>query len=485
VNVTTLDPTAAPAMPPVDSPTWTETTRLMCAAAYLDGTFAQEVIEEIVDEPFRAVQVPAGVDIAPVVRHCLAAQRQKAIRDLVLMGIFVVAVLLFALTWSLKLLMLGFVLGWLTVLVDEWSSTFNVAIKKLGPSQFDPEAAPTVGDSAVTERLADLDSRQRGNAVVYSGFNPFSSAGFDLDGWSFVIDLRKGAERLGQRSEPQAFAPREMYDAITESMTRLGLDGFSVDDRVYVHGTDIRDDRALLPEVVGRPVTDLPPAAFEAYVEAPTHRIRHYRRFQIVDWRGELVVTLFLRISVNEGRLFAELSRFVLPPLRREYRRIDGIGDELSFRQVITLVRRSLTMTLPLGLRSFGTAIRPFLRMQALAKRERQVRRDYFYDYGSRPTALDRARSTDYTRYFQKLDKEMYVKLLDRTLLDAIVEFLDTHGIDTGELVERRDTIINHGIMVPGGSVTAHNLAVGQNAGIINRIRGVGASGAAKPSGGA
>jgi hypothetical protein len=484
VSVTTLDPIAEPAMPPVDSPTWTETTRLMCAAAYLDSTFAQEVIEEIVEEPFRAVQVPAGVDIAPVVRHCLAAQRQKTIRDLVLMGIFVVAVLLSLMTQSVLLLALGFVLGWLTVLADQWSSTFNVATKKLGAAQFDPDAAPGVGDAAVNERLADLARRQRGNAVVYSGFNPFSSAGFDLDGWSFVIDLRKGAERLGERAEPTGFTPREMYDAISASMERLGLEGFSIDDRVYVHGTDIRDDRTLLPEVVGRPATDLPVADLEAYIQAPTHRVRHYRRFQVVDWRGELVVTLFLRLSIHEGRLFAELSRFVLPPLRREYRRIDGINDELTLRQVAALLRRSVTMTLPLGLRSFGTAIRPFLRMQAQAKRERQVRRDYFYDYGSRPTVLDRARSSDYTRYFQKLDKEMHLKLLDRTLLDATVEFLDAHGVDTGELVERRDTIINHGIMVPGGSVTAHNLAVGQNAGIISRIRG-GSAGAPTSKGGA
>jgi hypothetical protein len=80
------------------------------------------------------------------------------------------------------------------------------------------------------------------------------------------------------------------------------------------------------------------------------------------------------------------------------------------------------------------------------------------------------------------LDKEMYVKLLDRTLLDAIVEFLAAHGIDTGELVERRETIINNGIMVPGGSVTAHDIAVGQNAGIFNRLRDGGTAAPAKPS---
>lgn len=474
--MTTLDEIAEPAMPTVGVPEWTETTRLMCAAAYLDSTFAQEVIEEIVDEPFRAVQVPAGVDLIPVVKHCLAAQRQKAVRDMVLLAIFVISVVLTVTSFSSVPLIVGFLLGWLTIAADLWMSTFSVATKQLGAAQFKPEDAPAISDATTSARVEDLAQRQRGNLVVYSGFNPFSSAGLDLEGWSFVIDLRKGADRFGQRAEPVAFDPAEMYDTITASLARLNIDGFSVQDRVFVNGTDIRDDRSLLPDVLRRPAIEVSPEQMAEYIRTPTHKVRHYRCFQIVDWRGELVVTLFLRFAINNQRLFAELSPFVLLPMRMEYRRIDGVDQELSLRQVARIAGQSLASTFTLGIRSFGTAIRPLMRMQRQVKRERQVRRDYFYDYGSRRTALDRARSTNYARYFQKLDKEMHTKLLDRALLDAIVEFLDAHGIDTGELVQRRDTIINHGIMVPGGSVNAHNIAVGQNASIISRLRGGGAS---------
>lgn len=177
--------------------------------------------------------------------------------------------------------------------------------------------------------------------------------------------------------------------------------------------------------------------------------------------------------------MFAELSRFVLPPLRPEFRRIDALAHESSLRQAFTLAQRSFWLTFPLGVRSLLTPVRPLLRVQRRAKSERQVRRDYFFDYGSRRSALDRARSTEYTRYFQKLDKEMYVKLFDRTLLDAIVEFLDEHDVETSELAERRETIINNGIMVPGGSVQAHNVAVGEGATIVDRLRGSVAKGKA------
>jgi hypothetical protein len=470
--VATLDEIAPPAEPPVNDPGWTESTRLMCAAAYLHNTFAQDVIEEIVEEPYRAVQVPAGVDVVPVVKHCLAAQRQKALRDMVLMGIFVVAILLLVVTGNPVFIVLGALLGWLTVLTDLWTSTFGIVGKNLTASTFDPDAAPAIADATTAARVDDIARRQAGNLVVYAGFNPFSSAGVDLDGWSFVTDLRRGADRLGQRTTPTDVDPSEMYEAVTAALNRFQVAGYSVEDRLYVHGTDIRDDRALLPEVLGRPAFTVGPEVMQGYVEHPTHRVRHYRRFQVVDWRGELVVTLFLRFSINNGRLFTELSRFVLLPVKQEYRRIDGIDQELTLRQLTSILGRSVATTFGLGIRSFGTAARPWLHMRRQAEREREVKRNHFYDYGARPTALDRARSGSYTRYFQMLDRQMHVKLLERGLLDAIVEHLDAHGVDTSDLAQRREQIINHGMIVTGGTVNQHNTAVGQNAGIIDRLRG-------------
>jgi hypothetical protein len=478
--LSTVQQAPAHAATPAWAEEWTETTRLLCAAAYLDGTFAQEVTEEIVDEPFRAVRVPEGVDIVPIVKHCLAARRQKTIRDLVLFVIFVLAIVLFYRrsgngyyqeSYHYGYLVFGFLLGWATIAADFWIATYGVARKRLNATSFRPQDAPQPVDAVAAAQIEELARRQHGNVVVYSGFNPFSSSGFDLDGWSFVVDLRKGRERLGQRAEPKPFEAREMYDAIAKCIARLGIPGLSIEDRIFVSGSDIRDDRVLLPDIAARPVADVGPETMEGFIRTPTHRARHYRCFRVVDWRGELVVTLFLRFAVGNGRLFAELSRFVLPPLRPEFRRIDALAHESSLRQAFTLAQRSFWLTFPLGVRSLLTPVRPLLRVQRRAKSERQVRRDYFFDYGSRRSALDRARSTQYTRYFQKLDKEMYVKLFDRTLLDAIVEFLDEHDVETSELAERRETIINHGIMVPGGSVQAHNVAVGEGATIVDRLR--------------
>jgi hypothetical protein len=65
----------------------------------------------------------------------------------------------------------------------------------------------------------------------------------------------------------------------------------------------------------------------------------------------------------------------------------------------------------------------------------------------------------------------MYVKMLERAALDTVVDILDNHGVDTAEIAERRSTIINNGIMMPGGSLQAGNVAVGTKASIGERVR--------------
>jgi hypothetical protein len=452
---------------------WTETTRLMCAAAYLDGTFAQDVVEEIIEERHRAVQIPPGVDIAPVAKHCLAARRQKTIRDLILAGDVLLTVILFVFSRQPLWFALGFLIAWVVVLWDMWSATYYVVVKRLNARSFDPRQAPDPPDQALARRVEELVESQGGNLVVYSGFLPFSCAGADLGGWSFVVDLRKGRDELGERATPQPPGASELYDEVERALRELAIPNLTIADRLFVSGADIREDRNLLPDPIARPVWNVPGKALERFILSSTHRIRHYECITVVDWRGELVVSLFLRFSIRNGRLFCELSDFLLAPLKSELHRIDGQGAQIELRHVLAIVGRSLLATPWLSLRAPRIVFKPLGRSRKRAKRAKQVERDPFFDYGAACTALDRVRSTNYSRYFQRLDKEMYVKVLERTVLDTITDVLDRHGVDTAELAERRSTIINNGIMMGGGSIQGGNLAVGSEArvGIVNRMR--------------
>ena len=76
--------------------TLSNTTRYLCAAAHLDASFRNQVIEQLLDQHYRAVAPSWGVDLKVVVVHCLDARRRAAFRDILLFCMFA-ALILFAL----------------------------------------------------------------------------------------------------------------------------------------------------------------------------------------------------------------------------------------------------------------------------------------------------------------------------------------------------------------------------------------------------
>jgi hypothetical protein len=452
---------------------WTEATRLMCAAAYLDGTFAQDVVEEVLEEQHRAIQIPPGVDIVPVARHCLAARRQKTMRDVLLCLDLVFAVVALLVLRSLDLLLLSLLVAWAVVFWDMWMSTYYVVVKRLNPRVFSPQDAPSPLDPRMTRRIEELAAGQHGNLTVYSGFMPFVGAGFEVGGWSFVVDLRKGKTELASELLPTAIQPEELYAAIKQAIEAFAIPNLSVEDRLYVHGTDIRDDQHLLSHPTARPAASVDAALLREMIGDSMHRIRHYQCVRVLDWRGELVVSMYLRFPIRNGRMFCECSNFLLTPLKEELHRADALGANVELSQAFSILRRSAAATIGLWPRSPRVVFRPLTRSRDAGRKLRDAARDPLFDYGAPRTALDRVRSTGYRRYFQRVDKEMYVKLLERTVLDKVIDVLNRHGVDTGLLDESRATIINNGVMTGGGSLTAENLAVGANPSVLKRAVGI------------
>ena len=57
------------------------------------------------------------------------------------------------------------------------------------------------------------------------------------------------------------------------------------------------------------------------------------------------------------------------------------------------------------------------------------------------------------------------MKIVEDNVFQAMVDFLDEHGIDTSRLVERQTTIQNNGVFVSGNAtVNATNIAAGKKA---------------------
>jgi len=84
-------------------------TRYLCAAAYLDPGYANTVIGELIAS-HRGVVPSLGIDLVPIVRHCLNARRMQLIRDLML-TVFLLAGLFLAATTIFGILIIAFLLG--------------------------------------------------------------------------------------------------------------------------------------------------------------------------------------------------------------------------------------------------------------------------------------------------------------------------------------------------------------------------------------
>ena len=86
-------------------------TRYLCAAAYLDAAFANGVIGELVAS-HRAVAPSRGIDLVPIVRHCLKARNMQLTRDVLLTTLLLIGVFL-ALSPLVLILVITFVLSFL------------------------------------------------------------------------------------------------------------------------------------------------------------------------------------------------------------------------------------------------------------------------------------------------------------------------------------------------------------------------------------
>ncbi len=260
--------------------------------------------------------------------------------------------------------------------------------------------------------------------------------------------------------------------AIKEAVEAMAIPNLTVEDRLYVHGTDIREEPMLLPNPIARPAVNVDDEVLQSMVGTSTQRIRHYQCIRVIDWRGELVTSLYLRFPIHSGRMFCEYNNFLLGPLKEEFHRADGMAVTIELREILSIMRRSAVATIGLWPRSPRVIFKPLTSTREASREQREVERNPLFDYGASRTALDHVRSTHYRRFFQRVDKEMYAKLLERLVFDKIIEVLSSHGVDTSLLDESRQTIINNGVMTGGGAITAGNIAAGTGAGIFNRVRG-------------
>lgn len=462
-----------------------EPTRYLCAAVQMDGALADQVVRGILREEHRGIAASPDVDLVAVLKHALAGNARRTSRDVAL---FVALALLI---WIILLGQPGLAIFlWLVFSVGVvWFETLYtdhvVIATRLNRSAFRPDDAPSPG-SYWAAALAEVAAQKAGNVTVYSGYSPFVGYGAVLDNsWSFALDVTRPAEadnagsgehhdhggrqRTGAPDGITPFTVHELHDHVAAEVRQLGVSGLDVTDRLIVNGRDIRSDRRFLPEPTGRPVSAVPDDLIRSLRAHPEDRARPYLAIRVVGWRGELALTVFLRFLLTESYLFVEASYSVLSPLRERYHAVDTLLPTPMLSDIGAALGRSLLPAVRLGVTSPARILRflggPAAERRRQSRERRLIDRNPAFDYGSLPSLREAASDNRYHRYFQQLDKDMYLKVVERRIFDALVDFLGGHGISTSDLVQRQTTILNHGVLVTGqGTLNAESVAAGSGA---------------------
>jgi hypothetical protein len=468
----------------------TEGTRYLCASAYLSRTFRDSVIRTFIEDKHRALAVSYGIDPVAILKHCLVARRIGRTRDLLLL-VPALPLLLPLLSLVIAgpgaaavhpvLFFVALLVAFCIIAWEQWEIEFHIVRQNFTKKRFDPGALPRAFNMEAEQVFKEVEAAQKSNVMIHAAFSPFVGCGNNIGSWSVPVDMTKGKEDVGGRLQPKAFTVKELYDEISRTLRALDFPNCSIEDKLCISGLDIRGDEKFLPDLMGRPRTRIEASAIEEYVTHPSRQARHYQTFRLVDWSGELILSAFLRVAKTGHNLFVEASYCLLVPVDENHRQVDSMNPVPSWRDWARLLAVSAVKTafiwLAWPLYIWELISHPLRSWMHEREVRNMIRENSAFNHGA-ATSLRETTCTSnlYRRYFQKLDKEMYLKILENQILDCIVRFLDERNIDTSALKEAQTRIINSGIIVAGGSsVEANTLAVGRGSTAMSQERGTGA----------
>jgi hypothetical protein len=447
--------------------TMAETTRLLCATALLGGSMYRKRVLAFLGRRSSAVAPELGVDVPLVAQVARSLEIRQFRFELLYLALAVLAGLASLAGQPLLLLSVSSITGivvFVKIYVEKWRLR-----EYFTKSKFDPEQVRRRFDD-----LLDADDESglpdpAQNLVIYRDFTPFIGAGVPLGSWTILVDGTRSCDDP-TRGAVVPFTAPEVNEAVMSAIRRLHLPNVEVRDFVFAAGQDIRVDREILPHQYGRPAQRISPARVERLrLNNGDSQMRWYPWIRIYDWNNELVLSQFLRFHRQGKHLFIELNRYVLTPLGERERQIDTRPPNGIARAICLFVLCAIWgwMAAAFGILSLlGRA------MHALgeavgsteSQRRRVIRETPRFNYGTETSLRESASSGSYEHYFQKIDSNMYARILEEEILNTVIEFLDAHNVDTSELKAKSTTILNSGIIVQGGDVRAEAIAVGEQA---------------------
>lgn len=377
-----------------------------------------------------------------------------------------------------------------------------------------PPLPPAAEPARVQARLAEIYAAQHGNLTLYSGEDPFLGTGVTPLGWR-TADSRVGAgeqawsiaielsheDRDGSGEQKDGFLgsfprgakrgrasidPVKLHEMLRERLLELSDPGLPPNERVgnltvdhHVVGEGrLKWNSPLVDPVRLIPYSQVSPEAITALIRHPQARLRSYLRVSISDEGPmvfaddqpvigsvdqDIVVSAFVYVAV-EGRMF--YLQFVptsLAPVDDSFCMVDrmprlGSGEFLAMA-VGNTARTAFFDIVDAPFNVYRTLRQMWTEFRAVGAQMPTGREDAHTNIGARLSVRELGAQPHPRTYIQQLDVSKYTQILERLVLEAVLDFLDSEGVDTTAYRASAQAIYNSGVIV-GGNATNSTLNV-------------------------
>lgn len=264
------------------------------------------------------------------------------------------------------------------------------------------------------------------------------------------------------------FEPDALIDALQVAIEEVGgggepgsLPGLSIGDRIYVEEMVLSNDsgrlRRPLDQEERRKIINTPYGPFHHFLEissSPT---------------GEVVVTVFVRVTVKARTLCLDFAACALTRLPRRYEILDHFGE----RGWGSVVRAGLSAIVRLP--DEIVAMRQLVGLPRLLLGWLLARIDWTVlpHRGSAVGTAHRVREACATPWkdaeHDRAEILGLMKIIEQRLLWATEKFLEAHGVDTSDFKKRAQTIISANVLNMGGRMDIRDSAIGPNSSRTNQ----------------
>jgi hypothetical protein len=441
--------------------------RYLCSWVWLNPVFSRYVYSELIRPGLQAVAPGYGVDLVALSRHARAARRHRALVLAAVAGdVIALLVTIPVLFWSgspvralvaipVALLVFVAVMAWHLAVVRAR------AVRALFGDGDPHDKAPAL-DAVTEKRLAGQDNA---NVVVFADGVPFVGAGKLLGRWKVHADTTRAA--MDGDGQPRVIKPinaEDVQKALSLTIRGAGIADLRVHNRLFVAGEYTDTVAGLLPDPQAPPAPVVDRKVIRLAVNAPTEGARTYLCVEKHAMAGELVVNIFTRAVMVDTDLFVEFHAYVLLPLHPLVREAKGIPITRMGR-FFSVVRDTVPFSRTKIREVFGTIAEIARFRWRLARRitvqRRRTQRMQHFNYGAEGgvRAILAAKQQEWLYVYA--DQEMYVHSLRARILNAVIDVIDTHGIDTTELKRQRTTIISKTYKI--GEVKGRYVVIGDN----------------------